>query len=237
MCNVNRLHAMFKQASNKYDSNTYQDFPPAIIDDFLYDAQLDYLNIVTGTNSRKGYKLGLETDQFRSDMLQPFKVETTLNRTTLKDRKGQFINVFNLPKDYYSVLQDVYAVTDCGKEISIDFVETQNLQNHLDVKSQLLWNQAYAVLENNKIKVYYPKKIQKIEFLYVKLPPKTFLGGYDTLEYLNGNNSFPDSNTQPINSIVPEAYCHILIDIAVQNVFLNLRDYNLANQKNQNLTI
>ena len=53
MCNVKRLHILFKQKYNKLDSNHNKDFPSAFIDDFLYEAALDYVDIFGASDQKK----------------------------------------------------------------------------------------------------------------------------------------------------------------------------------------
>lgn len=241
MCNVLRQHVSFKQASNKYDSQNYQDFPNAFIDDFLYDAELDYVRHCVTTTPIQGILKGFESNQQRIDMLQPYIMNPILTPIYDKTRGKTKVTVFKLPKDYYMTTEDLYSFDKCGNTISVQVVPYQNLDSYINtnkkLQEQLLWSQAYATLKNNEIHVFYPEIISSLELHYVKLPRKVFSGGYDTLEFIAGDTSAPSANSTKINSLVPEAYCHILIDIAVANVFGNLRDYNLAQFKKQNLTI
>lgn len=226
---------MFKQGSNKYDSQQYQDFPPQIIDDFIYDGLLDYIKLATETKPSNGYMVGFESHQQRLDAIQPFIHHKMLNPIYSKTRGKQKVTVFKLPQDYYTNTQDLYSYDSCGNTIKIDIVQYQNLNNHLNVKDQQLWSIAYATLKNNELHVFYPELISSLELNYVKLPQRPFVGNYNTLEALSTGTS---TITSPkVNTLVPEGYCHILIDIVIANVFGNLRDYNLAQYKQQNLNL
>jgi hypothetical protein len=237
MCNTIRLHAMFKQASNKYDSQNYQDFPPEIIDDFIYDAELDYLRHCVTSTPIQGVLKGFESNQQRLDMIQPFIKNPQLTPIYNKTRGKQKVTVFKLPTDYYMSTEDLYAFDSCGNTIDVTIVSYQDLNSYINspnkLQDQLLWSQAYATLKDNELHVFYPEILSSLEFHYVQLPIKTFAGNYNTLENQLGDNTFPDNTTSRVNSLVPEGYCHILIDIAVANVFGNLRDYNLAQYKQQ----
>ena len=235
MCNTLRLHSMFKQGSNKYDSQQNQDFPPEIIDDFIYDGLLDYIKLATTTQPKNGYMKGFESDQQRLDMIQPFINHTILNPIYNKVRGKQKVTVFKLPKDYYTQTQDLYAFDTCGNTIKIDIVQYQNLENHLNVKDQQLWSIAYATLKNNELHIFFPELLNTIELNYVILPQRSFVGGYNTLEAIASGTS--TISLPRVNTLVPEAYCHILIDIVIANVFGNLRDYNLAQYKQQQLNL
>lgn len=241
MCNITRLHAMFKQASNKYDSQEDYDFPPEIIDDFYYDALLDYLRHCVTTVPIQGMVKGFESNQQRIDMVQPFIKDSMITPIYNKSRGKTTVTVFKLPKDYYMSTEDLYSFDKCGNTIDVDIVQYQNLDSYINSEKkrqqQLLWGQAYATLKGNEMHIFFPEEITTLEFNYVKIPNKPFFGGYDTLEFQTGNTNFPQATSPRVNTEVPEGYCHILTDIAIQNVFGNLRDYNLAQYKQQNLTI
>jgi len=81
--------------------------------------------------------------------------------------------------------------------------------------------------------VYSDKPIDGINGQYIKRPRKPFFGGYDTLEFLSGDTGFPANGNAPINMDIPETYCQVVVDIAVQNVSGNLKDYNHTNYLQQ----
>lgn len=236
MCNIIRLHAMFKQAGNKYDSQQNQDFPPQYIDDFFYDSLLDYLRMCVTTKPVNGYMLGFESNQQRIDMIQPYVKHSLLNPIYDKRRGKQRVTVFKLPKDYYLSTADVFSFDKCGNTIRVDIVQYQNLESYLDERDQLLWQQAYATFKGNELHVFYPELLKNLEMNYVSLPDRPYVGGYDSLEHQNSQEGYQIGDPI-VNTLVPEGYCHILVDIAVQNVFGNLRDYNLAQFKQQNLNL
>jgi hypothetical protein len=226
---------MFKQGGNKYDSQEYQDFPAEIIDDFIYDGLLDYIKLATTTQPKNGYMVGFESNQQRLDMIQPYIKHVILNPIYNKIRGKQKVTVFKLPADYYTQTQDVFAFDDCGNTIKIDIVQYQNLESHLNVKDQQLWSIAYATLKNNELHVFYPELLASIELNYVMLPMRPFFGNYNTLESITTGQT--TINLPRVNTLVPEGYCHILMDIVIANVFGNLRDYNLAQYKQQQLNL
>jgi len=226
---------MFKQGSNKYDSQQYQDFPPEVIDDFIYDGLLDYIKLAITTQPKNGYMVGFESNQQRLDMIQPFIDHKMLPPIYNKIRGKQKVTVFKLPENYYTTTQDVYAFDSCGNTIKIDIVQYQNLENHLNTKDQLLWSIAYATLKDNELHVFFPELISTVDLNYVKLPERPFFGNYNTLEAIVDGS---DTTTLPrVNTLVPEGYCTILMDIVIANVFGNLRDYNLAQYKQQTLNL
>jgi hypothetical protein len=145
------------------------------------------------------------------------------------------VTVFKLPTDYYTQTQDIYAFDSCGNTIKIDIVQYQNLEHHLNVKDQQLWSIAYATLKDNELHVFFPELLSSIELNYVKLPKRPFFGGYNTLEAISTGDT--TIGLPRVNTLVSEAYCHILIDIVIANVSGNLRDYNLAQYKQQQLNL
>lgn len=251
MCNVKRLHIKFKQDLNKLDSNHKKDFPPAFIDDFLYEAALEYVDILATGDMRRAQKYGFEVTQQRWDMLSTLVVDiansdnTPLTHSSLTTEYGlnkyEFIlGNFTNP---YMHLARAYALTDCG---SVPIT----LRQHNDLgailadayqKPSVKWKNAVGVIKKTKnsdsssLYVYLDDTITGINGQYIKKPTKPFFGGYDTLEYLNGNPDFPNSSSDSIDTDIPESYCNLLVDIAVMNVSGKLGDYNNVSYLNQKL--
>lgn len=235
MCNTLRLHSMFKQGSNKYDTQQYQDFPREIIDDFLYDGLQDLLEIAVTNKPKYGYMAGFESDQQRLDLIQPYIKHLNWTPIYGKTRGKQKVTVFKLPDDYFTTTSDLYSFDKCGNTIRVDIVQYKNLESHLNAKSQLLWSQAYATFKGNEIHIFYPEELSSLDMNYVIKPKRPFVGGYNTLEAISSGQS--TINNPIVNTLISDRFCHILIDIVIANVFGNLRDYNLAQYKQQNLNL
>jgi hypothetical protein len=84
-------------------------------------------------------------------------VTITLDPIYNKNRGKFKVTVFKLPKDYYMAMPDYLAFDKCGNTIKIDIVQYQNLEQHLNLREQLLWQQAYATLKGNELHVFYPE--------------------------------------------------------------------------------
>ena len=242
MCNIHRQHVQFKQRLNKIDSNHNKDFPSQFIDDFLYEAALDYVDIFSARDPRKAGLHGFEITQLKTDMLSTLVVnlantdeEPLLANDAPITEYGFFKYEFDLgdiTSPYFHIVR-TYAVTDCGN-IAIEIVQHDDLNSILTDSYQqpnTNWKRYVAVIKKSSVEnkaslfLYTDKEILGINGQYIKRPNKPFIGGYDTLEFLNGDGSFPSQTSSPINLDIPEAYCQVVVDIAVKNVSGNLKDY------------
>lgn len=244
MCNIQRQHIQFKQRLNKIDSNHNKDFPTAFIDDFLYEAALDYVDIFGGNNPQKALLHGFEVTQVRIDMLSTLVVDIgTLDNPLLPNHainaiteSGYFRNEFLLGTSTQPYFHKVRftAVTDCGNK-GIEVVQHDDLNVILTdeyQKPDLNWGRVIGVIRKSSnqnissLYVYSDKPITGLLGQYLKRPNKPFFGGYDTLEFLQDIPGFPSATDAPINLDIPEQYCQVVVDIAVNNVSGNLKDYN-----------
>lgn len=240
MCNVKRLHVLFKQKYNKLDSNHNKDFPPAFIDDFLYEAALDYVDIFGASDQKKAQKYGFEVTQQRIDMLSTLVVDINDGEILLPTEQitehGFYRYEFELGTSEKPYMHKVRfaANSNCG-DIGIDIKQHSDLNIILyDAyqKPSLKWFRLIGFIRkssnSNKssLYVYSDQPLNGLTGQYIKRPNKPFFGGYDTLEYLNGDVSYPNQTSDSIDLDVPETYCDMVVDIAVQNVSGNLKDYN-----------
>ena len=227
MCTVERAHVKFKQKGNKIDSNHYRDFPPAFIDDFLHDGMYDYIELFYAGHNFRGYNLGFEVNTQRIDMLQFLIVPTSLSPSSTTSLTPFTLTKYDLPQDYYHRVRERGTGSCAG--VKIEIVQHEDLDNILYDAYRGpsdKWKRAIGVYKNNQLWIYSESTFTNLEFDYIKKPTKPFLGGYDTLEFANGDTTFPNSTSTKIDLEFPDGFCDILIDIVVQNVFGQLRDYN-----------
>jgi len=235
MCIVDRLHIKAKQKGNKLDSNHYKDLPPAFIDDYIYDAMFDYVELFWSGKNYKGYNLGFEVNSQRIDMLS-FLIKTETLTGTSQPYGNLTLNVYTLPEDYLHRVREKGEGECSGLKIKI--VQHEDLDRTLSdeyKRPSNKWSNAVGVYRDSQLYVYSETVIPTIEVQYIKKPVKTFIGGYDTLEFLNGNITYPSQSSLKVDSEFPEQYCDILIDIMIQNVFGDMKDYNEASYRQQKI--
>lgn len=235
MCNIFRQHQEFKRRYNKLDSNHNKDFPTAFIDDILYEAALDYVDIFSGSNKHKALRYGFEETQLRIDMLYTLVKPLEKTLSTYTNEFDFYKYTVSLPEDYMHGIRFYVTSPTCG-DIQAE-VKTYQELNLIDEyqKPSIKWNQIPVVYNNGKLTIYSDEVLSTIKGEYIKVPTKPFSGGYDTLEYIKGNVKFPKKTDSPINMDIPEPYCDVVVDIAVENVSGNLRDYNNVNYSQNKL--
>lgn len=226
MCNIFRQHQEFKRRYNKIDSNHKKDFPPAFIDDILYEAALDYVDIFSGNNSNKALRYGFEEVQMRTDMLYTLVKSISLVLSNPTTEFGMYKYEVNTPSDYMHSVR-LFVVSDTCGDIEAD-IKTHNILDLNDAyqKPSVKWNNISVIFNNKKFIIYSDEELTRLKGEYIKIPTKPFIGGYDTLEYLKGDKSYPNKNSSPINMDIPEPYCDVVVDIAKENVSGDLGDYN-----------
>ncbi len=240
-CTIERIHHQFKFEYNKLNSNHKPDLPPAFIDDLWYQAMLDYIDMFYSSNNSKFLKYGFEQTQQRIDMLAPFVVDVEISDLKQTQQFNVLKYNLDLPKDYIYHVRSV-ANTDCGDS-------KVNINQHDDISSKLAykkpdpkWNNILGTISKGtdnyyQLVLYSTREVNKVFLKYIKIPNKPFFGGYDTLEYINGDTSCPNKNTNKINPELPINICNIITRIAIINMSDILRDYNNSNQFNNKLLI
>lgn len=237
MCTIDRLHIKIKQKANKIDSNHNRDLPSAFIDDYIYESMFDYIELFWSTKNVKGLNVGFETNQQRIDFLSFLLQSSSLSSLPSSSEFGFIVNEFELPLDYLHLVR-LTTPTNC-RAAKFEVVQHEDLSTMLNdeyTKPSDKWGRKLAVIKNNKIRVYSESDTNTLNLEYIKKPRKPFFGGYNSLEFINGDTTQPSLTTAKIHPEFPEQYCDILADITVQNMFGNLRDYNYS-QYNQNKTI
>lgn len=221
---IQRMHHELKLRGNKIDSNHYKDLPTAFIDDYLNDAILEFKEICYSGRNDKRYKLGFEITQQRIDFLAPLVITDEVVPVTVFGTNIYQIDLTDLNQTYDHFLRGTVS-TDCG-DIPI-FIEKHN---NLDMilldenrKPSANWKRCIGIFtgDNRKLLLYTGGEftIDEASISYLKQPTRVFFGGYDTLEYLNGDVTFPNNTSLPIDSDFSGSSASAIIDIAVQLIY------------------
>lgn len=231
---IKRMHSEIKLRYNKLNSNHKKDFPTAYIDDFINDAQNEFLEICYSGNNVKRFKLGFEFTQQRIDMLSSLVIPEEDINTTLFKTNIYRINLDDLIKDYRHYVSG-YINTACGK-IKLNLIRHSDLEsmlNNENTKPSKIWRRSLAVetgnsntAGNQSLLIYTDGKfdIEDATISYIKEPIKVFYGGYNSLEFLNGDSTKYSITTPSVNSEFPEVSHSAIVDIAIQLIARSLED-------------
>jgi len=219
---IKRLHQEIKYAVNKLDSQNYPDLVPEMIDDVINFVQNRYVEDLVMGNNNSGYNYGFEIDRQRLDMLQTLVIpDTTLSVVSTSIISPDCIaHVFNLPENYKHYIRFYYS-NDCKfQPIDIKSHDQLNslIKNDL-TKPSLIWERAIGGIESNTLKAYIAETISDVTIEYIKQPRNVFFGGYNTLEYDEGDSTAYNTTTQPITSELPEQYHYLLVDLCAQEIY------------------
>lgn len=231
MFSIERAHILFKQEYNKLDSNHNKDFAPAFIDDFIYQGLLDMIEFYYDASLNKNKATGFEVTQSKTDLLEHFIVpEEEVNLVALSTNKYQIDLYQDLQKDYLHLVRATLN-SDCNEPIKVIIVPHSKLSYYLNDethKPSKKWRRALATLSNNKLIVYTDFEASSINITYIRRPNKHFMGGYDSLEFLNGDVTSPKSTSAKIDVDIPNNYisCQAVIRFTVSNIQRILQDYN-----------
>jgi hypothetical protein len=232
---VQRIHHEFKLHYNKLNSNHKRDFPTAYIDDIINRAVNEYIDIfATGTNAKK-FKIGFEVTQQRTEMLNGLVVPYSQIIPTSVDSDNPKYNIYEyeVPDDYrYHVRQRLQ--TNCGT-FSVtprQHDDIDSLLSGYNTAPNVQWRRFPTLIakstksDKKSFFIHVPNNVLVEEFklTYIKNPKKIFFGGYDTLEYLNGDLNSYNSTSPIVHSELEEDYLHVLIDIMVDLVARILND-------------
>lgn len=233
---IDKAKHLFKLKYNKLDSQHKPDFFDVNLDDILYEALLDYIEIFYSGNNFKQYKFGFEVTQQRLDMLEhllkPYDLTLPSSNTEFNFNKFSF----SLPDDY---LHNIRAFTShsCG-DISIPIERHDHINNMLSDSFKMPnigWKRLIGIINNKMLHVYSDVTISNIKGEYIKVPLRPFSGTYNTIDFLNGNSSAPKIGDDKIDLDIPDKFSDIVIDIAVQNTSGILSDYNHTQYLNNKL--
>lgn len=227
---IDRIHQEIKFRWNKVNSNHKKDFPSAYLDDAINKASEDYVEIFYSGNNSKLYKFGFEVTQQRIDLLQPLVVSADVAYTPVLIFPDQLsFDLSALEKKYRHFLRAYVVPVECpSKKIPVTITRSNDLDTKLaDANTQpsLLWNRCLGSIQGNSLLLY--TKDYTILNLYIEYltdPVKVFSGGYDSLEFLNGDTLAYQSGSPKVTSDLPNH--DILVDMTVQYLASTLEDVN-----------
>ncbi len=235
--NIQRMHSEIKLRYNKFNTNQKPDLPTAFIDDFINDAQDDFLHICYSGNNYKRYKLGFEVTQQRIDMLSSMVIAEEDSAFVSLIKPGIYkFNLTSLDHPYRHHVA-VHVTTSCGRIECIP-VRHQDLDSDLrneNTKPSAVWRRCLFVqasdgngtfTKDSALYFYTGGEftISSVTISYIKEPPKVFYGGYNTLEFILGDTQKPGIGDPPQNCEFPEISHSSIVEIAVQSIARTLED-------------
>lgn len=221
-------HQKFKFKVNKLDSNHKRDLPPAHIDTLINYAVRQFLEIFYAGNNAKRYNLGFEVTQQRIDMLSDLVVKYPLQPSLVPveiDTGIYEIKLRDLKFEYCHLLR-AFIDSDCGTiNVAVKQHDDMNmLLNDEFQKPSLKWKRVLTNIakssdgEGSSLYLYTGGlfSIDEVKLEYLKAPNKMFFGGYDTIEYLAGDEDAPNKDSESISVDISDKYCDLIIAIAAQ---------------------
>lgn len=244
--NIARMHSEIKLRFNDLNTNKQIDLPPAYIDDVLNDTINDYVEIFYSGNNFKKYKIGFELTQQRVDMLSGLLVGPFEQDPINYSKKQRGIYEFRLSDFLYPYKHLIRAEveTDCGN-VAVSVMPHDHLSTALrnpNLAPSRVWKRAVGTFKkapNQKNSALYVYTNEEFEITtlhpeYIKMPDKVFLGGYNTLEFLEGDTTALNSSSNPVDCDISEQYHGLIVDMTVQQlsrIFEEGNKYNLHGDK------
>jgi len=225
---IDRIHQEIKARWNKVNSNHKKDFPKAYLDDAINKAQDDFVEIFYSGNNSKKYRFGFEVTQQRIDMLNNLVVSQTLPMTLVSTNHYKCDLTTNVPA-YRHFLRGTAKLTTCANSFPITITRLNDLDIKLrdaNTKPSTMWGRVLGSFSNKSLNVYTDGTLQTVSIDYLKNPIKVFSGGYDSLEFINGDSSAYQSSTSKVQSEIDESFHDILVDMVVQYLSALLENNN-----------
>lgn len=243
MINPLKAHQKLKFKLNKLDSNHNIDLPPAFLDDLFNYGQDAFVEIMYSGNNAKRYNLGFEVTQQRIDMLSDLVITHPLQpvMTVAEVSNGVYELDLNLLKYKYYHLLRLYVDTDCGivNCVPKQLDDLNVILNDPFQRPSRAWKRLVAHIsrsssnEGSSIYIHTNNEftISEVKIDYLKKPDRLFSGGYDTLDFINGDTSSPNRNSDPIKSDLSDNYYDLITEIAAQEFDRIQGDANMLNMR------
>jgi len=236
---ISRMHFEVKVRLNKLNSNHKEDLRKELIDDAINKASDDYVEIFYSGNNTKEYRLGFEVTQQRIDMLSTLVIPEKSITPTLV-RTNVYKASTNITPSYRHFVRGWVIAEGCAQRIPITIVRHNDLDNKLrddNQKPSFKWQRCLGTFKNDGLYLYTDYVITSVVIEYLSNPVKVFSGGYDSLEYIQGDTSAYKSADAIVNSNLPVPYHDLLVDMTVQYLSRVLEDGEKFNlQKEQVLS-
>ena len=229
--NIKYLHYEIKRRWNELDSNVHPDLPPAQLDHTINSCVEDFIEIFYSGRNGKQYNLGFEVTQQRIDMLSNLVVGEPLQPpVTPKVITENKLYEVPLTSEYlikpYQHMVRVFIDSDCGY-INVKPEQHDDLNHVLNNpmrKPSSTWKRAVAATrassegDSSSLYVYTDFGVNEIQLEYIRQPKPAFFGGYDSYNYINGDETADNINTPPRTVDLPEQYHNLFVDMVVQEL-------------------
>lgn len=234
MTDVKYIHHLFKLKMNKLDTGVNYDYPPAFIDTILWEALNEYIEIFYSGNTKQ-YKLGFEVTQQRMDMLKDYLVSypdiPALTYSTTQNFSGVKLEKYNLAslsQKYKHIVKCSGLDSSCANMILIDIEPFNNIDKMLldeFNKPKARWYRGKGHVVKDNLFIYVENNLSELYISYLKIPIKPFFGGYNTLEYIQGDLTAPSTLSPQINIELSPDYAGVLTNIMVEIASSNVNDF------------
>ena len=236
--NIVRQHQEFKLRANKVDSNNYVDLKPYQIDLFIHDAALFIIQ-----HHGELFKFGLtqNSKDLFGTLLVKYPEQIALTPSNVEGIQYEY-QLKNLKYKYFHLDR---AYIQCGSSVipvSLIRHDEQHKFNDAFQKPSYKWKRLLGIIgkengtDNTSLYVYSDVSLSNKELRveYVRMPKQVFFGNYDSIEYLNCQQSSGDCSEYykvgdpQVNSELPETYHSLQVDIAVYLASGKTENYNLS---------
>ena len=222
MKNIKNAHLGFKLRSNKVDSLKNRNFTVPIIDEYIWQAYLIWLDNISKRNE------DLDNEEDLNSFIKSVKLKTTL-------KNGKYVSDY--PNDYFKKESARCLATKgkCSKIINLLSIPKQNKNESVKdplFKPSFEWEESFIELKD---KIYISTDGFETSFLeleYIAYPKRPAnpedIGGY----------SYPDGTVAKQQDMeVNEVNAEKILDIAVLLASMDItnQDINIKQNKLQNL--
>ena len=236
---ISKMHWLFKDRFNRLDSNHYEDLTPARIDNRLQNAINFFVEHYAQSN-----QLPFESTQSRLDMISTLVVRSEPVQPTLISDNLYEVRLDNLSYEYKHLVRASIKCSDQDAGIvSVRIIKHDDLTHSLNdefQKPNIAWKRVLGTIGKNtnndntsSLFIYTDGLIDTVYIDYIRKPVEVFFGGYNTLEYLDCQNSggvdcsqYNSNGDDPVHCDIAEGYHDLIVDFAVREAWRNIQSYN-----------